>query len=387
MAEVARPASGLEPMEARIRAALADVLDGHALPRFFYTEPDLFEYERRHMLLDKWVLAGLASEVETVGSFITVEYAGESFIVVRAAEDDIRAFFNVCRHRGSRICTQPAGTARRLVCPYHSWTYRLDGALIATGDTVDSLTAAGLAPDALDLHPCGVEVLEGLVFINPGLCAPGGLGTPGGLGAPGGSGAPGAGGSGLGGFEQMRRDLAPFLELHGIAGSRPVARRHHDFTANWKLVLENFHECMHCTVIHPTFSRLHPSATSPSVPSLEVDTELATWLDRVGRAGNDPGRVNVRTPSLAQPYRAYRRPYRDGYETHTRDGRPAAPLNGTVHCLRRRQHRRGHRAVLLAPSRQRPRHRVLDRSLGANGDEDHPHMAGGRRRRRRRLRH
>ena len=298
------------PIEARIRTALGDARDGYALPRFFYTDPDLFEYERCRVLLDKWVFACPASELDQVGSFVTVDYAGESFIVVRAAEDDVRAFFNVCRHRGSRICTQPAGTTRRLVCPYHSWTYRLDGALIATGDTVESLTAGGLAPDALDLHSCGVEILEGLVFINPG------------------AGTPGADTPGPGGFEQMRQDLAPFLEMHGIAGSRPVARRHHDFAANWKLVLENFHECMHCTVVHPTFSRLHPSATTPSVPSLEVDTELATWLDRVGRAGNDPGRINVRTPSLAQPYRAYRRPYRDGYDTHTRDGRPAAPLMG-----------------------------------------------------------
>lgn len=317
---------GPAPIEVRIRAALGEARDGYALPRFFYTDPDLFEYERRRILLDKWVFACLAAELDQVGSFVTVDYAGESFIVVRAAEDDIRAFFNVCRHRGSRICTQSVGTTRRLVCPYHSWTYRLDGALIATGDTVDFLTADGLAPDALDLHPCDVETLEGLVFINPGLSAPG-SGGRGGAAVPG-SGAPDPGGPGPGDLEQMRRDLAPFFELHGIAGSRPVARRHHDFAANWKLVLENFHECMHCTVIHPTFSRLHPSAASPSVPSLEVDTELATWLDRVSRAGNDPGRINVRTPSLAQPYRAYRRPYRDGYETHTRDGRPAAPLMG-----------------------------------------------------------
>ena len=194
-------------IEARIGAALGEVRDGYALPRFFYTDPDLFEYERRRLLLDEWIFACLASELDQVGSYVTVDFAGESFIVVRAGDDDIRAFFNACRHRGSRICTQPAGTTRRLVCPYHSWTYRLDGALIATGDTVDSLTADGLAPDALDLHPCGVETLEGLVFINPGLGVPGsggggGLGVPG-SGGGGGLGVPGAGGPGPGDFEQM----------------------------------------------------------------------------------------------------------------------------------------------------------------------------------------
>lgn len=282
----------------RARRELADCRDGYSLPAYFYNDPELFEFEREEMLLDKWIFACHASELAEIGSFVTVDYAGESFIVVRAAENDINAFFNVCRHRGSRICTVEAGHSRRLTCPYHAWSYRLDGSLAPS-----AAVPSDASVDRLGLQSCSVAELEGLVFINPGVGE-------------------------LTDFDPFRLELSPFFALHGIDRSRVIARKHYDIDANWKLVLENFHECLHCAGAHSTFSRLHPSATRDTVPAIALDTEMGDWLEHVRQAGNDPGHVNDRSRTPAQPYRGHRRPYRKGFVTHTSDGRPAAPLMG-----------------------------------------------------------
>ena len=94
------------------------------------------------------------------GDYISYEIADESIIIVRGDDDKLRAFFNVCRHRGSHICLDKCGTVKRLVCPYHAWAYDLEGNLVSARNMPDDFDSSKYG-----LHHCRVEILEGLIFI------------------------------------------------------------------------------------------------------------------------------------------------------------------------------------------------------------------------------
>ena len=132
-----------------------------SLEQPFYCDPALFKADLASVFGNQWLLAGHVSQIPETGDFFLFEIGGESIIVVREDENRINAFFNVCRHRGSRICLEAAGRKRLLVCPYHAWSYALDG----------RLKSARLMPDEFDankfgLHPCHIQLFEGLIFLN-----------------------------------------------------------------------------------------------------------------------------------------------------------------------------------------------------------------------------
>ena len=283
-----------------LQSELASCRSGYTLPRYFYTDSDLFQIERRSILLNKWILGCHLSELPEPGSFLTLEIAGESIILIRGQDDQIRGFFNVCRHRGSRICLEMTGKTKLLTCPYHAWAYDTTGELV-----VHRGMGEGFDPAAHSLISCRIEVLEGLVFFNPGI-----------------------GQAAEADFDAFARDLSPFLQAQGTARARVIAQRHYQIDANWKLVLENFHECFHCVPAHKTFTKLHGSAISEAIPGLAPDEEMADWFREVKAMGHFADHVSVRQPGQPQPYRAHRRPYRAGYQSHTVDGQPAAPLMG-----------------------------------------------------------
>jgi nitrite reductase/ring-hydroxylating ferredoxin subunit len=134
---------------------------GHALPRALYQGDDLYEAEIRAIFLRSWLCVGHQSQVAQSGDYFLFEMAGESVIVIRAADGGVNALLNVCRHRGSRICDPPTGHESRLVCRYHGWTYGLDGSLRAAAHMPPAF-----ARSTLGLRRLHVKVLAGLVFIN-----------------------------------------------------------------------------------------------------------------------------------------------------------------------------------------------------------------------------
>jgi len=207
------------------------------LHRDFYLSQDLFALERERIFYREWFCAAREEEIPEPGDYLVRDIAGESVLVVRTRDGGISAHYNVCRHRGSRLV--PEGSSGRfsggIRCPYHSWTYTLEGALRTAPFLEES---DGLGKRDLPLHPVGVECWSGFVFLHltPGEAEARGRTLRAQLG-----GVP----------ERLRR--YPLRDLR-------VARRiEYDVAANWKVLLENYNECYHCGPVHPELCRLVPA--------------------------------------------------------------------------------------------------------------------------------
>jgi Rieske 2Fe-2S family protein len=202
-----------------------------SLPSHYYWDPPIYEREKERLLYTKWLCAGRLEEVAAPGDFVVRQIAHESVVIVRDKSEAVRAFYNVCRHRGTRLCTEAEGRFPRhgITCPYHGWTYAFDGRLQGTPHMV---RMPDFAKDEYPLYPVPVALWEGFVFIS--LAA-----------AP----APLA--------EQME-GLATHFARYGLAGLRRAVRRVYEVAANWKLLIENFTECFHCPHIHPELNRVTP---------------------------------------------------------------------------------------------------------------------------------
>jgi Rieske 2Fe-2S family protein len=112
------------------KPARGQTLNFRTLPARYYTDPDLFREEIESFYFESWVCAGRAAAIPNAGDYFLREFGGESIVVVRDAAGNVRAHYNVCRHRGTRMCTTPQGNLERIQCPYHGWTYGLDGQLL-----------------------------------------------------------------------------------------------------------------------------------------------------------------------------------------------------------------------------------------------------------------
>jgi phenylpropionate dioxygenase-like ring-hydroxylating dioxygenase large terminal subunit len=202
-----------------------------ALEARWYVSPEVFARERERIFAADWICAGRTELLEQAGDFFVVEVAGESLIVTRDPAGTIRAFFNVCRHRGTRLCTEAAGNfSGSIQCPYHAWTYGLDGALIAARTMAD---VPGFDRADYPLHEAAVTLFEGFVFVS--LAA-----EP----VP---------------FERAFAPLTGRFARWNIAALRTARTIVYDLACNWKLAFQNYSECYHCPLIHPQLDKLSPS--------------------------------------------------------------------------------------------------------------------------------
>jgi Rieske 2Fe-2S family protein len=198
------------------------------LPREAYVSPEVFAAEREKIFALRWICVGRSERVREPGAYLLAEIAGESLIVVRGAEGAIRAFFNVCRHRGTRLCeTEEGRVGKAIVCPYHSWAYDLDGALRAASNMEDLPWF-----DRADygLFPAAAGEWNGFLFVSLARRAAPLAET----------------------LEPLESRLAPW----GLARLATVRRIAYDVGANWKLLYQNFSECLHCPPVHPKLARL-----------------------------------------------------------------------------------------------------------------------------------
>jgi Rieske 2Fe-2S family protein len=205
--------------------------------RSWYTDPAVLDAERARIFARRWVLVGRGAELEGPGSYLTADVAGESVIVVRQGDGTVRAMLNVCRHRGARILLEPHGTCRRTIrCPYHSWSYGLDGSLLGAPNMRE---AVGDAQLRLGLQPVRVHEAHGCLWVN--------------LDAGGPSFDQDTGAqlrARLGSAEALAR-----WELERLTTGRRIV---YAVAANWKLIVENFMECYHCSSIHPELVAVVP---------------------------------------------------------------------------------------------------------------------------------
>ncbi|MGA2214579.1 MAG: aromatic ring-hydroxylating dioxygenase subunit alpha [Bryobacteraceae bacterium] len=198
------------------------------LPARYYTDAGLFRREIDYFFFEGWICAGRADSIPQAGDYFLREIAGESIIVVRGNSGSVEAFYNVCRHRGTRICSAPEGSfGGRIQCPYHGWTYGLDGRLLG---------APHMGPPEIfqrsdyPLHKLQADLWDGHIFINAGS-------HPDPLAA-------------------QLADLPARFAGWRMAELRLHKRITYDVHANWKLIVANYNECLHCPLLHPALNRL-----------------------------------------------------------------------------------------------------------------------------------
>ncbi|MDA1072521.1 MAG: aromatic ring-hydroxylating dioxygenase subunit alpha [Proteobacteria bacterium] len=288
--------------EQTVEALAARHRRGFTLEQPFYNDPAIFARDLEQIVSRQWLLVDHASRLGKAGDWVTFAVAGESIVLVRGRDGEIRGFFNVCRHRGSRICLTEEGNSRTLTCPYHAWVWNLEGQLqLARG------MAADFDRDAWPLHACQVRVWHGLIFVN--LAAEGDPEV-----LP---------------FETLAADCEPYLAREDLGRTRIAARIAYPTHANWKLVLENFQECHHCAPSHPEYTAVHSYVT-------EEPRDPAGWWER-HQSWQGARRAAGLHAEIAAPYDADPRqphggwyaPIRPGIDTLSRDGKPLAPLLGS----------------------------------------------------------
>jgi Rieske 2Fe-2S family protein len=201
---------------------LRPLLEASLLPQRAYTDETVADWEARHLFLGGWICVGHVSASVERGSYRTAEVAGESMLFVGE-----RGFHNVCRHRGSRLLTAKEGTTRRLQCPYHGWTYGFDGTLQNARYTEE---LHDFDPACNGLRHIRTETLGGLLFADPSGQAPA--------------------------LADHVGSLAGELDRYRTADLVRAARIDYDVEANWKTIVENYSECLHCPGVHPELSRL-----------------------------------------------------------------------------------------------------------------------------------
>ena len=204
-----------------------------SLPGRDYHDPAVYEVERERLFHRAWFCVGREEQVPAPGDYLTRDVAGESVLVTRTKGGELAAFYNVCRHRGSVLCEEPMGhTKGAIVCPYHNWTYGMDGELIGTPNVHEN---DGLDRGAFGLRRVHLDSWDGFVFVN------------------------------------LDQEPRPLLDQLAIEPDEPLsyeryrtgelrvgARVVYEVEANWKIVVDNFNECLHCPSVHPELTALVP---------------------------------------------------------------------------------------------------------------------------------
>ena len=275
---------------------------GYSLPQAMYLDEDIYAADVKWLMTTQWLLVDHSSRIPNIGDYFLAEFGHESVIVTRTHENEIKAYYNVCRHRGSRICLKQEGATKLFRCPYHSWVYNLDGSLRAARAMPE-----GFDKEANSLIHVHVRLFSGLIFLNFSPDAPPN-------------------------FADYTARFAPLVAGLGLPEAKIAARKIYRTKANWKLVVENFFECYHCQTAHPTYCSVHDKMKllafggSANMTNLaHYQAKLAEWKLESAAKGYVVGGFLDGANSLALQA-ASRLPIADGALTESVDGKPLAPL-------------------------------------------------------------
>jgi len=271
----------------RMQQWLAERRSGYSLPQPLYVDAEAFQFDVQAIFHSHWLQAALEIEIPNKGDFITLTIGNSPIVILRDANGGIRAFFNTCRHRGAKICQEERGHLTRFVCPYHQWTYDLQGQLLRA-----TLMDKHFDNLSFGLRPVPVEAVAGVIFVclsdDPSDFAP------------------------------VRAALEPLLEPHelrkGKVAHTAVLVEH----ANWKLVMENARECHHCRARHPQLMRSFPDALFTTADAFsEPDARVRDFWARCESRGLKNG------PISGYGFEVGRFPLTEGVKSVTLDGQPA----------------------------------------------------------------
>ncbi len=270
---------------------------GYSLNRRFYKDPEIYDAEMKNIFLKNWLFAGHVSQIPNIGDYFLFEFDKESIIIVRTKDGNIKAHLNVCRHRGSQLCLEKTGNSKAFTCPYHAWSYDLNGDLIAARLMNEEFDKAHHG-----LHQAHIELIGGLIFISLAK-------TPLSLSA-------------------MREDLKDVFDQFGFGNMKVAAHKTYQIAANWKLATENYQECYHCAPSHQEFAKIHAMALTPAKfkerkkhfvdsPEKTIRTKASSFYFDLAIDGNEC-------------YQYDRNPLLEGMKSGSIGGKPVAPLLGTI---------------------------------------------------------
>ncbi len=288
--------------------------EGTTIPAEYYLDPRHYHNDERFIADTLWLMVDHVSRIPEPGDYFVFELGrGESVIILRNGSGEVKAFHNVCRHRGSRLCRDsddpkpgdPRLSVRQLGasgntpvfrCPYHAWTYDLDGALIHSYRMPKDFD-----PTKSGLIPCHMRVAEGHIFVNLSR-----------------EGQPPD-------FESSLEYFRKVAQQYGFAGLKVGARRFYPIRANWKLAIENFLECYHCGPSHKNLVTTHNwDHTLSDEQQAQKNKEITAWIAKDARRqtaiSQGMGMGGANDPSALEGE------LNPGFLTGSLDGKPVAPL-------------------------------------------------------------
>lgn len=274
------------------------------LDQQFYTDPSIYDIDLETFFYNQWIFVGHESQIKNTGDYFLFEIGNESIIIIRDKNSNINCFYNVCRHRGSHICIEKEGKTKKLVCPYHAWAYDLEGNLISA-----RMMDEKFIKKDWNLNKCSSKVYEGLIFINLS--------------------------ENPDDFNKFINPVKDFIELHGLSKSKIAFKKTYPTSGNWKLTLDNFHECYHCLPAHPEYCQVHSkeyiqaygAGNNTGPESIEFSNQLKEWNKKTENLGYLTGEFS--DEEFSNFFRsAERTPFDGNRLSETKDGKPGSILMG-----------------------------------------------------------
>ena len=268
---------------------------GYTLPAPFYLSKEVHDLDIAEIFSKHWIYVAVEPDIAEPGDYIKVEIGHNSVIIVRDDDMNVKAFHNVCRHRGSQLCDDAKGSVGNIVCPYHQWTYDLSGKLIYNEHMGEDFDKSDH-----NLKPVHVGNIAGLIFIclsdNPPAD-----------------------------FEDMKRAMEPYIAPHRIQDTKIIHQEDLIENGNWKLTMENNRECYHCVANHPELLNSMYEFGFGYQPSPENAAKVQEFRDLIGTEGArwaacglPSAEIDV-LDSRASAYRTQRLPLDKAGESQTMD--------------------------------------------------------------------
>lgn len=233
----------------QIAAELAARQQNFSLPRALYCDPGVYQADLEQIWYKEWLFALPTAALQKAGDYQTVQVGAFPVIVVKGGDGRVRAFHNVCRHRGQRLCSKTAGNTPKLVCPYHQWTYELDGKLLFARDMGEDFDAGKYGLKRVHCVDLGGVIYICLAEVPPPIA-------------------------------DLAKAAAAYLAPSGLADAKVAFTSTIVEKGNWKLVIENNRECYHCGGSHPSLCRTYsdnPKMTAMDGPDSASADILAHW--------------------------------------------------------------------------------------------------------------
>ena len=283
-----------------IRSLINNRRKGHTLPAPFYLSKEIHDLDIAEIFSKHWIFAAVEPDIAEPGDYIRVEIGHNSIIIVRDDDMQVKAFHNVCRHRGSQLCDDAKGSVGNIVCPYHQWTYDLSGKLIYNehmGEDFDK--------NDHNLKPVHVGNIAGLLFICLSENPPAD-------------------------FEDMKKVMEPYIAPHHLADCKVALQEDIIENGNWKLTMENNRECYHCVANHPELLASMYEFGFGYQPSPENAEKVQEFRDLITSENNRWAACGLPSSEIdlldgvTTAYRTQRLPLEKAGESQTMDGKVAS---------------------------------------------------------------